>query len=115
MTLLISKINSEVGTEFEVKYLTKLEAITNLQKSFAVNDQGKNTGMLELTYVGDNPDKISQILRKISDNYLEQNITRQAAQDSKSLEFLKQQLPQVRNNLDISEQKLNDYRRQKTQ
>ncbi|MGG7893821.1 polysaccharide biosynthesis tyrosine autokinase [Klebsiella aerogenes] len=113
VTLLISKINSEVGTEFEVKYLTKLEAITNLQKSFAVNDQGKNTGMLELTYVGDNPDKISQILRKISDNYLEQNITRQAAQDSKSLEFLKQQLPQVRNNLDISEQKLNDYRRQK--
>ena len=73
VTLLISKINSEVGTEFEVKYLTKLEAITNLQKSFAVNDQGKNTGMLELTYVGDNPDKISQILRKISDNYLEQN------------------------------------------
>jgi tyrosine-protein kinase Etk/Wzc len=41
---------------------------TPIQKSFAVNDQGKNTGMLELTYVGDNPDKISQILRKISDN-----------------------------------------------
>lgn len=111
--LLISKIDAEPGAEFEIKYLTRLEAIDNLQKSFSVNDQGKNTGMLNLTYTGTSPDKVSKILKKISDNYLDQNITRQAAQDSKSLDFLKEQLPVVRNNLDLAEQKLNDYRRQK--
>lgn len=111
--LLISKIDAEPGAEFEIKYLTRLEAIDNLQKSFSVNDQGKNTGMLNLTYTGTSPEKVSKILKKISDNYLDQNITRQAAQDSKSLDFLKEQLPVVRNNLDLAEQKLNDYRRQK--
>ncbi|HAT1676300.1 TPA: polysaccharide biosynthesis tyrosine autokinase, partial [Raoultella planticola] len=35
-----------------------------------------------------------------------------AAQDAKSLDFLNQQLPQVRNELDVSEDKLNQYRRQ---
>ncbi|MDM7191824.1 GNVR domain-containing protein, partial [Klebsiella pneumoniae] len=39
-----------------------------------------------------------------------QNIARQAAQDAKSLEFLNQQLPKVRNDLDSAEDKLNHYR-----
>ncbi|HDY8964384.1 TPA: polysaccharide biosynthesis tyrosine autokinase, partial [Klebsiella pneumoniae] len=36
---------------------------------------------------------------------------RQAAQDAKSLEFLSNQLPKVRNDLDVAEDKLNEYRR----
>ncbi|HBQ8072833.1 TPA: polysaccharide biosynthesis tyrosine autokinase, partial [Klebsiella pneumoniae] len=35
----------------------------------------------------------------------------QAAQDAKSLEFLSNQLPKVRNDLDVAEDKLNEYRR----
>ncbi|HBX3875645.1 TPA: polysaccharide biosynthesis tyrosine autokinase, partial [Klebsiella pneumoniae subsp. pneumoniae] len=42
---------------------------------------------------------------------LSQNIARQAAQDAKSLEFLSNQLPKVRNDLDVAEDKLNEYRR----
>jgi tyrosine-protein kinase Etk/Wzc len=38
---------------------------------------------------------------------------RQAAQDAKSLDFLNQQLPKVRAELDAAEDKLNNYRRQK--
>lgn len=40
-------------------------------------------------------------------------MARQAAQDAKSLEFLSVQLPKVRNDLDIAEDRLNQYRRQK--
>ncbi|HDZ1629677.1 TPA: tyrosine-protein kinase, partial [Klebsiella pneumoniae] len=38
---------------------------------------------------------------------------RQAAQDAKSLDFLNQQLPKVRNDLDQAEDKLNAYRKQR--
>ncbi|MCV5289519.1 tyrosine-protein kinase, partial [Escherichia coli] len=55
----------------------------------------------------------ADILDKISDNYLRQNIDRQAAQDAKSLDFLNRQLPIVREDLDSAEDKLNAYRRQK--
>ncbi|HDK9866418.1 TPA: tyrosine-protein kinase, partial [Klebsiella pneumoniae] len=57
------------------------------------------------------PSIIERIVESISDNYLAQNIARQAAQDAKSLEFLNKQLPQVRSDLDIAEDKLNQYRR----
>ncbi|MCP6269623.1 tyrosine-protein kinase, partial [Klebsiella pneumoniae] len=56
---------------------------------------------------------IKNIVDSISQNYLAQNIARQAAQDAKSLDFLNQQLPKVRSELDIAEDKLNQYRRQK--
>ncbi|MCP6457190.1 tyrosine-protein kinase, partial [Klebsiella pneumoniae] len=75
---------------------TRLKAITDLQKMFAVSDQGKDTGILTLTVTGENPVLIRKILDSISENYLAQNIARQAAQDQKSLDFLNQQLPKVR-------------------
>ncbi|GJK40021.1 polysaccharide biosynthesis tyrosine autokinase [Escherichia coli] len=109
----VDKIDAEPGTTFRVRYLTKLKAITDLQDRFSVSDQGKDTGMLNLSLTGEDPDLIAKILDDISNNYLAQNIARQAAQDAKSLEFLNKQLPQVRTNLDSAEGKLNEYRKQK--
>ena len=111
MTILVKGIYAKPGTTFKVKYLTYLEAINSLQKSFSVADQGKDTGMLNLTLTGKDPALTQVILKRISENYLEQNISRQAAQDAKSLKFLNSQLPQVRNDLNIAEDKLNTYRK----
>ncbi|ROR07730.1 polysaccharide biosynthesis tyrosine autokinase [Erwinia sp. JUb26] len=113
ISIKIDSINAEVGDEFDITYQTKLEAITALLKAFSVDEQGKDTGMLTLTLTGDDPVLTTKILKNISENYLEQNIERQAAQDAKSLDFLNQQLPKVRTDLDNSEDKLNSYRRQK--
>lgn len=113
ITLLISSIDAESGDRFKVELLTRLKAISNLQEVFNVVDQGKDTGMLNLTLTGDNPLLVSDILNNISQNYLAQNIDRQAAQDAKSLDFLNVQLPKVRTELDIAEDKLNNYRKKK--
>ncbi|HDZ2170524.1 TPA: tyrosine-protein kinase, partial [Klebsiella pneumoniae] len=86
-------------------------AISDLQNTLSVADQGKDTGMLTISLTGEDPSIIERIVESISDNYLAQNIARQAAQDAKSLEFLNKQLPQVRSDLDIAEDKLNQYRR----
>ncbi|QGY32290.1 polysaccharide biosynthesis tyrosine autokinase [Pantoea cypripedii] len=112
ISILINKMDALPGTSFTITYLTDLEAIDNLQKSFTAADQGKDTGILNLTLTGDDPILIKQILSSISENYLDQNIARQAAQDAKSLQFLNTQLPQVRNDLNTAEDKLNAYRKQ---
>ncbi|HEJ8141568.1 TPA: polysaccharide biosynthesis tyrosine autokinase [Klebsiella oxytoca] len=108
----IDEINAPAGTSFDIYLVPRLKAITDLQKMLSVSDQGKNTGMLTLTVTGDDPSLIEKILDSISGNYLAQNIARQAAQDQKNLEFLNQQLPKVRAELDTAENKLNTYRRQ---
>lgn len=113
VTLLINSIDAEPDTKFQITYLSKLKAINNLLKNFSVADQGRDTGILNLTLTGDDPENIAKILDSISNNYLTQNIDRQAAQDAKSLEFLNVQLPKVRSDLDLAENKLNEYRRTK--
>ncbi|AZG64367.1 TPA: polysaccharide biosynthesis tyrosine autokinase [Klebsiella pneumoniae] len=113
LRILITEINAEPGASFEVKYLSRLKAINNLLEAFNVSDQGKDTGMLGLTLTGTDPNLISKTLNSIANNYLEQNVERQAAQDAKSLDFLNQQLPKVRADLDIAEDKLNSYRKEK--
>ncbi|MBC4644197.1 polysaccharide biosynthesis tyrosine autokinase [Klebsiella quasipneumoniae] len=111
ISLKVDSIDAAPGNEFVVAYVSRLKAITDLQDSLIVADQGKDTGMLTLSLTGDNPLLIERILNSVSENYLAQNIARQAAQDAKSLEFLSKQLPQVREDLDLSEDKLNQYRR----
>ncbi|MEC4082775.1 polysaccharide biosynthesis tyrosine autokinase [Klebsiella pneumoniae] len=112
ISLKIDEIDAKPGTEFVIGYVSKLKAITGLQEGLNVTDQGKDTGILTLSLTGDDPVLIERIINSISDNYLAQNIARQAAQDAKSLEFLSKQLPQVRSDLDQAEGKLNQYRRQ---
>lgn len=111
ISLLITQMDAAVGDSFTVTYLSYLDAIDRIQNALSIEEQGKDTGIINLTLRGEDPELIQQILASIGDNYLAQNIARQAAQDAKSLEFLNKQLPQVRNDLNIAEDKLNAYRK----
>ncbi|EMO6444632.1 polysaccharide biosynthesis tyrosine autokinase [Raoultella planticola] len=111
ISLKVDEIDAKPGTEFVIGYVSRLKAITDLQEGLNVADQGKDTGILTLSLTGDDPVLVERIINSISENYLAQNIARQAAQDAKSLEFLSKQLPQVRSDLDQAEDKLNQYRR----
>lgn len=113
ISLLVNDIDAQPGDQFIITQLPRLKAISDLLGTLSVADLGKDTGMLTLTLTGDNPKRIAHILDSISQNYLAQNIARQAAQDAKSLDFLNQQLPKVRAELDLAEDKLNAYRKQK--
>lgn len=113
VTIKVDKISANVGAKFVVKYLTKLRAANDLLNNLDVADQGKDSGILRVTFTGTDQNKIESILNKINESYVNQNVERQAAQDTKSLEFLKNQLPEVRNELDVAEDKLNEYRKKK--
>ncbi|HDY4955284.1 TPA: polysaccharide biosynthesis tyrosine autokinase [Klebsiella pneumoniae] len=111
VTIKVDSIDAKPGTKFELSYVSKLKAINDLRDSLYVADQGKDTGMLILSITGMDRSLIQKILDSISNNYLAQNIEREAAQDAKSLEFLNVQLPKVRDDLNAAEDKLNNYRR----
>ncbi|MDZ3934522.1 Wzz/FepE/Etk N-terminal domain-containing protein, partial [Escherichia marmotae] len=64
------------GTQFVLGQRTELEAINALQETFTVSERSKESGMLELTMTGDDPQLITRILNSIANNYLQQNIAR---------------------------------------
>ncbi|MEG2566203.1 MAG: Wzz/FepE/Etk N-terminal domain-containing protein, partial [Acinetobacter sp.] len=78
IAILISAIQASPGTRFSLHQQTLLEAINGLQKSVSVAIQGKGSGMLVLSITGHHPDKLVMILNSITDNYLQQNVARQA-------------------------------------
>ncbi|MFU9138942.1 tyrosine-protein kinase Wzc [Erwinia tasmaniensis] len=113
VSMLVSGIQQvDKGTDFTVTKLSDLQAIKLVTDNLAVADKGKDTGVLGLTYTGEDPVLISKVLNQLIDNYVGQNIDRKSAEAQKSLEFLKVQLPDVREKLDAAEDKLNSYRRQ---
>ena len=108
--LLVSEISAPEGTEFVVTKLDKLTAINNLLENFTVTDLSKDSGMLQLVFKGESAKQATQILNSISNNYLQQNVGRKSEEAAKSLAFLKEQLPIVREKLDEAENRLNQFR-----
>lgn len=113
ITMMVSAIQASNDSEFTVTKFSTLGMINNLQNNLTVTENGKDTGVLSLTYTGEDRDQIRAILDSITRNYLEQNIERKSEEAAKSLVFLDKQLPEVRKNLDEAEEKLNTYRQRK--
>ncbi|WP_291973043.1 tyrosine-protein kinase Wzc [Candidatus Symbiopectobacterium sp.] len=110
--LLVSDIQAENGTVFRLRKLNPLTAINALLDDFTVADKGKDTGVLGLSLEGEDPILTTKILNSISQNYLQQNVERKSEEAGRSLEFLKEQLPNVRGQLNDAENKLNTFRQQ---
>ncbi|MER1490009.1 tyrosine-protein kinase [Enterobacter cloacae] len=113
VSLLVVKMNAPTGTQFTVQNSTRLEAINTLSTQFSVVESAKQSGVLTLTLTGNDPERIAHVLDRIANNYLQQNIARQEAQDARSLAFLQKQLPKIRSELDLAEERLNQYRKQR--
>lgn len=70
------------------------------------------TGVLGLSYQGTNPEHITQVLNSILAVYHEQNIERKTLESKQTLSFLDKQLPELRQQLEDSERKFNQFREQ---
>ncbi|WP_371375398.1 polysaccharide biosynthesis tyrosine autokinase [Thalassotalea aquiviva] len=110
ITLKISDLKANEGTEFTLTKLPRLQAIMDLQEDLSVNEQGKQTGIISLNLLGEDKKLIAETLDSISKTYFLQNVQRLAAEAENSLSFLKEQIPQVKSDLIASEDALNKYR-----
>jgi len=90
--------------------LTPLQAVGAIRSGLTVEEQGRDTGILNVGITGPDKERIQAVLDAIAENYLLQNINRQAAEAEQSLEFLNKQLPELKAELTEAEEKLNAYR-----
>lgn len=96
-------------------YLTKQapsQAINDLKASLAVAEQGKQTGILNATLTGVNQDQITNTLGRIVQIYVKQNQDKSTAETTKTLKFMEEQLPKLKNKLNQAEIEFNKFREQ---
>ncbi|UXL40475.1 polysaccharide biosynthesis tyrosine autokinase [Pseudomonas fragi] len=107
--LQVEALQANPGTTFSVTRYPRLTSILNFQKVLDVAERGKESGMIGLALESTTPAKAIQILNEIARLYVQQNIERTSAEAAQSLSFLKDQLPQVRKDLEKAETALNQF------
>ncbi|MEZ9670865.1 polysaccharide biosynthesis tyrosine autokinase [Vibrio lentus] len=111
-SVFVAGFKSHNDFEFSISKRSRLEAIDWLKKSLSLSEQGKQTGILKLSFEGENKHQISEILNHISQIYFLQNVRRNSAEAEKSLSFLKSHLPGIKSELTGYEDVLNNYRQE---
>ena len=107
--LQVDSLQANPGTTFNVIRYPRLTTILNYQKDLDIAERGKESGMVALALESTNPETAIQTLNEIARLYVQQNIERTSAEAAQSLGFLKDQLPQVRKDLEKAENALNAF------
>lgn len=87
-------------------------AVNNILANYSVAEKGKLTGILGLNYQGTDKTHITQVLNAILVSYSQQNIERRSAETAQTLKFLNEQLPELKQQLDVAEREFNKFRQQ---
>lgn len=112
LELSVAELDAPTGATFTVVKKSRLSAINGLKGRLAIQNQGRETGILLLTLQGTDRKELVRSLNATNQVFLTQNIARQAAEAEKSLEFLEEQVPNIRGQLTEAENRLNEYRLQ---
>ncbi|WP_267558511.1 polysaccharide biosynthesis tyrosine autokinase [Acinetobacter baumannii] len=107
------QINAQGNLKDQSYTLTKLAlltAVNQFNSIYSVNEKGKMTGVIGLSYLGQDPEHITQVLNNVLNVYHEQNIERKSLESKQTLAFLERQLPELRKQLEDSEIKFNQFR-----
>ena len=104
-----SKSGPSAGS-FAVTRMDRLSAIEELRERLVVAERGKDTGILSVTLDSPSRREASETLQQIVQIFLKQNVDRLSEEAERQLAFLEKQIPNVRGELELSENNLNAYR-----
>lgn len=107
--LFVNRLEGDAQS-FSLSKINAFDAVQWLQQNLNVSERGKQTGILLMSFEGADKQLISNIIDDVSQNYFLQNVARNSAEAEKSLVFLKQNLPEIKAELDASEEVLNRFR-----
>jgi tyrosine-protein kinase Etk/Wzc len=111
--ILVSRLDVPAGEHFPVKRIYDQRAIELLKSDFSASEQGKETGIVNLTLNGPHPIRIRNVLNTVANQYIKQNVAAQATQSRQSLVFVDKQLPKIHQQLTAAQTKLTTYRTKK--
>lgn len=107
--ILLDTLRARPGTRFHVTYRSRDAALNSLRNRFSVHEATRDSGILELAVHAGSPAAAERQLDAIMAVYLEKNVEQQSEEASRRLQFLKEQLPDIKRQRDNAEQRLRDF------
>lgn len=97
---------------YNIEKMSLAKAMNSITSQYSVAEKGKLTGILGLNYQGQDKEHITKVLNTILTAYSQQNIERRSAETAQTLKFLDEQLPELKQQLDVAEREFNKFRQQ---
>ncbi len=110
--LKVEALHAAPGTRFTLVRSSRLSAIEGVQKSLDVAEVGKQSGVVQATLKGATAEGVYRLLTGIAQEYMAQNSARRTEEADKSLAWLNQRLPELKQQLEQAEARYNQFRNQ---
>lgn len=105
----IESLRANPGARFEVTKLRRLDVISQLQEDIRAAEQGKESGILRIVYEDKDPLLAEALVQNIANAYVRQNVDRSSAEAASQLQFVKDQLPTVRKQVEDAQVAMSTY------
>ena len=109
VTMQVRGMQANPGTRFRIVRHSHMDTIAVLQKKIEAEEQGKDSGIIQLTYNNIDPILATNLLDQVTQLYVRQNVDRSAAEAANSLQFVREQLPRVKQELERATAALNTF------
>lgn len=106
----VRQINARPGVEFLIKKATMLSATKAIASRLRVSESGLGTGILQVSIEGEDRRRIADIVNAVINAFLRQSVERRSEQAKRSLDFVIEQIPIVRADLESAELLLQEFR-----
>ncbi|PJJ96586.1 tyrosine-protein kinase [Lysobacteraceae bacterium NML91-0213] len=107
--LQVAALDAEPGTRFEITRLRRLDVVSRLQSQVRASEQGRESGILQLSFEHPDPVFAERFLAAVANSYVRQNVERNSAEASAQLEFVREQLPVIRLQVEAAQNAMNAY------
>ena len=112
VSMLVNHIVGRPGVHFAVTRLNMINAIDTTMKSIKVAESTKDTGVVQITFMSDDPEVTADVANALGAAYLNASVASRQANDTKTLEFIRGELPRLEGDLKQAEARLSAFRSQ---
>ncbi len=105
----VAELLARPGTTFSVIKNRTYNTTESYQQRLSAGERGKQSGIIGVSLEDPDPEKAVLVLEEVANRYVGQNVARNAAEATQSLEFLADQIPQIRAQLNEAQTALNKF------
>ncbi|MBA8683552.1 polysaccharide biosynthesis tyrosine autokinase [Stenotrophomonas tumulicola] len=109
VTLDVLALRANPDTRFDLVKLRRFDVVSQLQQTVQAAEQGKESGILQLGYENEDPVAAEAVVARVADAYVRQNVERSSAEAASQLEFVKEQLPVIRRQVEEAQVAMTAY------
>ncbi|WP_459062483.1 polysaccharide biosynthesis tyrosine autokinase [Stenotrophomonas sp. PSU-St15] len=105
----VESLRANAGMRFDVLKLRRLDVVNRLQEGIKATEQGKDSGILLLTYEDQNAIRAQGVVQNVAEAYVRQNVERSSAEAASQLQFVRDQLPTIRRQVEQAQAAMSAY------